>query len=118
MQFQPPVEVRAAALTTALPGATRSGSSRLSTRRTSPEPLSAPRVGPRELMVVTTSSLRPGVALTLAAPSVRANGQWPGDAIAPWTGRPGIGHERCDGCAAVHAAASRPPTRRAVAGPF
>ena len=48
----------AAAATILLPGATRSGLSRLSTTRTPPLSRNEPRVGPRELKKLTESSPR------------------------------------------------------------
>ena len=52
-----------AALTSALPGATRSGLIRLSTARWPLAMTRAPRVGPRELKLLTTSSPRTGRVL-------------------------------------------------------
>ena len=66
-----------------LPGATRSGLIRLSTVRTPVAETSAPRVGPRELKFVTTSSLRPVVPLMLSAPTVITLGSWPGELMLP-----------------------------------
>ena len=73
----------AAALTILLPGATRSGLSRLSTTRLPLASSRAPRVGPRELKKFTLSSLRASVSLTLTAPTVITDGSWPGELIAP-----------------------------------
>ena len=72
----------AAAATTRLPGATRSGLSRLSMRRT-PSTVIAPRVGPRELKWLTLSSSRASVALWLAAPTVMTLGSLPGEPMVP-----------------------------------
>ena len=73
----------AAAPTILLPGATRSGLSRLSARRTPVLSSVPPRVGPRELKEVTTSSPRAVVSLKLAAPTVMTEGSLPGDPMAP-----------------------------------
>ena len=72
-----------AAPTMALPGATRSGLSRLSmwrTPRLSVQPL---RVGPRELNMLTVSSLRAAVPLVLAEPTVITDGSLPGALMVP-----------------------------------
>ena len=68
-----------------LPGATRSGLIRLSTQRLPLGKTKLPRVGPRELKDVITSSLRPAVPTRLDAPTVITDGSWPGDEMLPYT---------------------------------
>ena len=59
---------------TLLPGATRSGLSRLSTWRTPTSSTNEERVGPRELKKLTLSSLRKAVPRVLTAPTVITDG--------------------------------------------
>ena len=68
---------------TRLPGATRSGLSRLSRTNTPSRPIEPPRVGPRELKLLTTSSARVAVARGLALPTVIAAGSLPGELMVP-----------------------------------
>ena len=68
---------------TLLPGATRSGLSRLSMRRTPPASMYEARVGPRELNRLTLSSLRAAVPRVLAEPTVITDGSWPGELMVP-----------------------------------
>ena len=68
---------------TLLPGATRSGLSRLSTRRAPWVSMNEPRVGPRELKKLTLSSLRTALPRVLTAPTVITEGSWPGELMAP-----------------------------------
>ena len=72
-----------AALTMALPGATRSGLSRLSTTRSPVVSTWAPRDGPRELKELTTSSLRLGVSFMFDEPTVITDGSCPGEPMVP-----------------------------------
>ena len=65
-----------------LPGATRSGFSRLSIQGPSGNKV-RPRVGPRELKPATVSSLRMAVACRFTAPTVMTEGSWPGEPTAP-----------------------------------
>ncbi len=62
------------AANTLFPGATRSGFITLSNA-----------VGPRELYVVTTSSLRSTLPLVFSAPTVMTSGRLPGTAMPPYT---------------------------------
>jgi len=48
-----------------------------------PATTNAPRVGPRELKLAMTSSLRPSVALKLMVPTVIADGSRPGEPTRP-----------------------------------
>ena len=73
----------AAAPTMALPGATRSGFTRLSIWRTPVLSVQALRVGPRELNMLTTPSLRAVVPLLLTEPTVITLGSLPGALIVP-----------------------------------
>ena len=77
------------AATMRLPGATRSGLIRLSKSWRLPSlSTSEPRVGPRELKFVTTSSPRSRVPLRLTAPTVMTEGSCPGELIEPQLRRP------------------------------
>ncbi len=71
------------AVSTLLPGATRSGLIRLSVQRLPFAKVKLPRVGPRELKVVTTSSARSAVPAMLSAPTVITEGSCPGDETVP-----------------------------------
>ncbi len=73
----------AAAPTILLPGATRSGLSRLSTTRTPLLFRYEPRVGPRELKLLTTSSPRAVVPLKFTEPTVMTDGSLPGELMVP-----------------------------------
>ena len=66
-----------------LPGATRSGLSRLSGWRTPAVSVQALRLGPRELNRFTVSSLRATVAWVLTAPTVITEGSLPGALTRP-----------------------------------
>ena len=73
----------AAAPNSLLPGATRSGLRMLSMRFTPNASTKLPRVGPRELKPLTTSSLRVTLASGLADPTVITVGSLPGDEMLP-----------------------------------
>ena len=66
-----------------LPGATRSGFSRLSGCRAPLESVEPPRVGPRELKKLTLSSLRAAVSWVWAEPTVMTEGSLPGALMPP-----------------------------------
>jgi hypothetical protein len=80
----------ASAPTILLPGATRSGFSRLSTWRTPPASTHALRVGPRELKKFTVSSPRAVVSCPFADPTVITDGSLPGELIAPYCLAPAV----------------------------
>jgi hypothetical protein len=66
-----------------LPGATRSGFRRLSVCCAPSASNHAPRVGPRELNMLTTSSARNTVLRLLADPTVITEGSLPGEVTTP-----------------------------------
>ena len=82
-----------------LPGATRSGLRKLSARRvwritvklaglSKTSYQAAPRVGPRELKVLTVCALRSTESPVLTEPTVITVGSCPGEPMAPYTSRP------------------------------
>ena len=82
--FHWPSDEVAAALIMALPGASRSGLSRLSTTRWPLLSRVAPRVGPRELKPLTTSSVRlAAVSFMFDEPTVITDGSCPGEPTVP-----------------------------------
>ena len=82
-RFHWPVFDVDAALTRALPGASRSGLSRLSTTRWPLLSTWAPRLGPRELKPLTTSLLRAAVSRMFDEPTVITDGSCPGEPTVP-----------------------------------
>jgi hypothetical protein len=78
-----PLDDAADAPITRLPGATTSGLRWLSATQRPEGVRPQPRVGPRELKLLTVSSERPGVRLQLTDPTVMTVGSTPGEPMLP-----------------------------------